>query len=288
MIQINTDGRAEEFDTEFAELVKIFAAERSRQEPTEQELRAARRETQQYENLVRRAASQLVVDHMGFIYSRIEHLLDIEGVVRDDLIDAATEGFLKAIPLHDPARGATLATFARGQIRDSVANYLLSVGLVRVPSHIDKLVPRIRRIEEREKNDGHPHPTDALIASELDVKPEFVTAARNRPTVVALDDDLHGAASLSVYTQSSEELAELSELACILPRVIADLPPRAQNLMGVLLDEGGDERAIAAAGALVGMRELTARTHRTRIQQRLLADPRLDGWVGVDSVRNLS
>ena len=109
-----------------------------------------------------------------------------------DMINEGNMGLMRAVDRFDPAKGAKLSTYASWWIKQSIKRAMGDQArTIRLPVHLVDLVARIRRTSMRLQEEIGREPTEAEIASEMQLTRERVTellCASHRP--VSLDAPL--------------------------------------------------------------------------------------------------
>ena len=122
----------------------------------------------------RQAGAALLAAHAGLVYAYARRCF-VRAVDPDDVLQEARLGFLRAVDRFDPARAASLATYAVCRIRQRVARYVQDHGsTIRVPVDQQITLRRLRRASEEER--------EATIAAD-----EHLRAARLALRSLSLD-----------------------------------------------------------------------------------------------------
>ena len=102
-----------------------------------------------------------------------------------DMINEGNMGLMRAVDRFDPAKGAKLSTYASWWIKQSIKRAMGDQSrTIRLPVHLVDLVARIRRMSMRLQEEYGREPTEAEIASEMQLTRERVVellSASHRP-----------------------------------------------------------------------------------------------------------
>lgn len=97
------------------------------------------------------------------------------GLPLDDLIEEGSLGLLKAIEKFDLRRNCKFATYASFWIRQSVTRALTNEGkLIRLPAHIASRLGKMRKANDRLRQELGREPTTEEIAGEIKLEPREV------------------------------------------------------------------------------------------------------------------
>ncbi len=101
------------------------------------------------------------------------------GLERDDLVQVARLGLVKAVRRYRPALGQSFAGFAAPTISGEIKRHFRDTGwMVRPPRRLQELGARLRDTEKELEQQLHRRPTPAEIAAVLGVEESQVRAAR--------------------------------------------------------------------------------------------------------------
>jgi RNA polymerase sigma-B factor len=101
------------------------------------------------------------------------------GIDRDDLVQVARMGLVKAVRRFRPGLGQSFAGFAAPTIAGEIKRYFRDAGwMVRPPRRLQELGVRIREAEKELEQTLHRRPTIEEVAAVLGTDPALVVAAR--------------------------------------------------------------------------------------------------------------
>jgi RNA polymerase sigma-B factor len=101
------------------------------------------------------------------------------GIDREDLVQVARLGLVKAVRRFRPGLGQSFAGFAAPTISGEIKRHFRDTGwVVRPPRRLQELGARLRHVEKELEQQLHRRPTNAELASALGVEPADVHAAR--------------------------------------------------------------------------------------------------------------
>ena len=111
--------------------------------------------------------NRLVQANLGLVYHVARQYLH-RGLTLEDLVGEGNLGLIRAAQQYDPAVGTQFSTYATYWIREAIQSALANtVGTIRLPMNISKLLCRWRRTEKRLlQAQGHP-PTFEEVASSM-------------------------------------------------------------------------------------------------------------------------
>jgi RNA polymerase primary sigma factor len=131
------------------------------------------------------ARNEMIQSYLRLVVTIAQDYLNL-GLPLADLISEGTIGLTKAVERFDPAKGATLSTYAALWIKQSIiAGLSNQVKTIRLPIHLVQKVSKIRRLAFELANDLGREPTDDELAEELGLPAGRVAELRNsfaRPT----------------------------------------------------------------------------------------------------------
>ena len=104
--------------------------------------------------------NRLVQANLGLVYHVARQYLH-RGLTLEDLVGEGNLGLIRAAQQYDPAVGTQFSTYATYWIREAIQSALANtVGTIRLPMNISKLLGRWRRTEKRLlQAQGHPPPS---------------------------------------------------------------------------------------------------------------------------------
>ena len=101
------------------------------------------------------------------------------GIDREDLVQVARLGLVKAVRRFRPGLGQSFAGFAAPTISGEIKRHFRDTGwMVRPPRRLQELGARLRHVEKELEQQLHRRPTNAELAQTLGVDPAHVHAAR--------------------------------------------------------------------------------------------------------------
>src|SRR4051812_15305345 len=194
----------------------------------------------------------------------------LHGGERDDVMQVAALGLLRAIDRFDPERGLAFSTFAVPTILGEVKRYFRDQGwMVRVPREIQELSLRLDRAVEELTGVLGRTPTVEDLAAHCRVTAEQVVEARATTTA-------HHALSLDRPTANAEDTDAFDQLggedpgfarvedATQLRQLLDQIPPRERRILLLRFGHELKQREIAQ---LVGISQM----HVSRVIARSLA-----------------
>jgi RNA polymerase sigma-B factor len=173
------------------------------------------------------------------------------GSERDDLMQVAAVGLLKAIDRYDPDRGIAFTSFAVPTILGEVKRYFRDQGwAIRVPRHLQELAQRCALLTEELTASLGRAPTAEELAAACDTTAERVLEALQATSA-------HYAVSLDRPRPDDDEAGEPRELSCEEPgfdqvdsaltlrRRLEPLPPRERQIMLLRFEDELTQQEIA-------------------------------------------
>ncbi|MGC6486180.1 MAG: sigma-70 family RNA polymerase sigma factor [Planctomycetota bacterium] len=172
------------------------------------------------------------------------------GVDTPDLVQEGNASLFQAIDGFDWRRDVRFRTYAQYWVHQAVLKMLYnSSRTVRVPIWVQKVLGKIRRVQEAGRREGR-ELSHAEIASQIDV-PESKVAwvLSTRRYAVSLDAELGGSedgASLGQLLTDEEQVPipesiPAGDLSSVLDDVMSDLPQREQGILRRRFGLDGDE-----------------------------------------------
>ena len=132
-----------------------------------------------------------------------------QGSERDDIMQIAYVGLLKAIDRYDPERGIAFSTFAVPTILGEIKRYFRDLGwTVRTPRDVQELAQRAERVTDALTGELGRTPTVLEVAERCDATPEQVVEARASATAhytVSLDQPLGAERDESIVDRLTTE-----------------------------------------------------------------------------------
>ena len=220
------------------------------------------------------ARERLAVSNLRLALSIARRYLG-RGLPLDDLVQEANIGLLKAVDRFDWRRGFRFSTYATWWIRQQVTRAVADKGkTIRTPVHLHELMMRTaREADAAERETGH-RPSAAELARSMSVSPAKVAAmlARMEEPVPLHVPDSDGSflddVIVDTGTPDPSLTTERAELAATLRGFLAELEPRAAEVMTIRFGLGEDEsRTLEETGEIFGVtreriRQIEAKTLR--------------------------
>lgn len=171
------------------------------------------------------------------------------GVDTADLIQEGNASLFQAIDGFDWRRDVRFRTYAQYWVHQAVLKMLYnSSRTVRVPIWVQKLLGKIRRVQQAGRRDGR-ELTAAEIGQRLDIPTERVEwVLATRRYAVSIDAELGGEDGATLAQRLPDEALEPipesippGDLVQVLGHVMADLPAREQGILRRRFGLDGDE-----------------------------------------------
>ncbi|MBL8733888.1 MAG: hypothetical protein JNN13_16065 [Planctomycetes bacterium] len=171
------------------------------------------------------------------------------GVDTADLIQEGNASLFQAIDGFDWRRDVRFRTYAQYWVHQAVLKMLYnSSRTVRVPIWVQKLLGKIRRVQQAGRRDGR-ELTAAEIGQRLDIPAERVEwVLATRRYAVSIDAELGGEEGSTLAQRLPDEALEPipdsippGNLVQVLGEVMADLPAREQGILRRRFGLDGDE-----------------------------------------------
>jgi len=190
---------------------------------------------------------------------------------REDLVQVACLGLVKAVDRFDPERGAKFASFAVPTILGELRRHLRDrTWRLRVPRKLQNLILALGPVTEALSGELHRAPTVAELAKAMLVSPEEILEARQ-----AADTLLARSLDEPAYGEGNEPLVETlggvdremgrAEDGIVLDGWLAELPQRQREIMRLRFNEDLSQREIAERSGISQM-------HVSRLLRRSLED----------------
>jgi RNA polymerase primary sigma factor len=183
------------------------------------------------------------------------------GLPLDDLVQEANIGLLKAVDRFDWRRGFRFSTYATWWIRQQVTRAVADKGkTIRTPVHLHELMMRTAREADATERETGRRPSAAELARAMSVSPAKVAVmlARMEEPVPLHEPDSDGVSLEDVMADTGAPdpslTTERAELAAALRKFLAELEPRAAEVMTTRFGLGEDEsRTLEETGEIFGV-----------------------------------
>lgn len=183
------------------------------------------------------------------------------GLPLDDLVQEANIGLLKAVDRFDWRKGFRFSTYATWWIRQQVTRAIADKGkTIRTPVHLHELMLRTAREADATERDTGCRPTAAEVARSMSLSPAKVTMmlARMEEPARLHEPDADGSFLEDILVDPGAPdpslTIERSELAATLRGFLAELEPRAAEIMTTRFGLGDDEsRTLEETGQIFGV-----------------------------------
>ncbi len=197
------------------------------------------------------------------IAKRYQHM----GLPLDDLIEEGSIGLLKAIEKFDLRKNVKFATYASFWIRQSVTRALTNEGkLIRLPAHITSRLSKMRKANEKLRQDLGRDPTTGEIALAINLQPGEVHDLKSITTSYdSLDSPIGEDGSGQLIdiivdkSRDGEEVLSIDRIAKIIRydsimNLINNLPERESVVLRLRFGlEDGVFRTLEEVGAELGL-----------------------------------
>jgi len=201
---------------------------------------------------------------------------------RDDLVQVAYMGLVKAVDRFDPEHGARFPSFAVPTILGELRRHLRDrTWRLRVPRRLQNLVIALGPVSEALSSRLQRAPTVAELAKVLHVSLEDVLEARevsDSQFVRSLDEPAQREGKVSLADTVGGEDRELAraEQGVVLDGWLGELPPRQREILRLRFEEDLTQREIAERSGISQM-------HVSRLLRRSLEDLRAMNGRGEDA-----
>lgn len=181
--------------------------------------------------------------HLAIRYER--------GGERDDVMQVAAVGLMKAIDRYDPSRGIAFSSFAVPTIVGEIKRYFRDLGwTVRVPRDVQELALKMERIgEELSAHLGRP-PTIEEVAARCGVSAEQVLEARASATAhraISLDQPIGDEDGDEAVTRLASDEVGFGHVEDVdeVDHLLSVLPPQSRRVLVLRFREERLQREIA-------------------------------------------
>jgi RNA polymerase sigma-B factor len=203
---------------------------------------------------------------------------------RDDLVQVACVGLVKAFDRFDPERGTMFSSFAVPTIMGELRRHLRDrTWRLHVPRDLRELSVGLAPVAEALSGELRRSPTDDELARRMRVSPEAVREARQAADTQfghSLDEPAHADAGASLAETLGREDRELdrTERVMVLESWLAALPAREREILRLRFEEELSQREI---GERLGISQVqVSRLVRTSLDH-------LHGMAAEDEERSL-
>jgi RNA polymerase sigma-B factor len=190
---------------------------------------------------------------------------------RDDLVQVAYVGLVKAVDRFDPEHGARFPSFAVPTILGELRRHLRDrTWRLHVPRRLQNLVIALGPVTESLSDQLQRAPTVAELAKSLHVSLEDVLEAREASDCQftrSLDEPAQrdGSVSLAETVGGDDRELALAESGVVLDGWLAELPRRQREILRLRFEEDLTQREIAERSGISQM-------HVSRLLRRSLED----------------
>lgn len=187
---------------------------------------------------------------------------------RDDLMQVASIGLIKAVQNFDASYGVEFSTYAVPLILGEIRRFFRESGTLKVARSIKELSSKLIAIEEEYLQVHGEKPSVAYLAGRLEVSEEEVAVAlESRAPVQSLEDQIMGDETMTLSdTMGKEDRATMAEYLD-LHMAMEQLPPKEQLFVHLRYYEGLTQSEIAE-------RLFTSQVQISRLEKSVLAKMR--------------
>ncbi len=184
-----------------------------------------------------------------------------QGLALDDLVQEANIGLLKAVDRFDWRRGFRFSTYATWWIRQQVTRAIADKGkTIRTPVHLHELMMKTVSVADAIERETGQRPSAAELARSMSVSPAKVAAmlARMEEPASLHEPDSNGYFLVDTLVDPGAPepslTTESAELAATLKGFLAELEPRAAEVMTIRFGLGEEEsRTLEETGEIFGV-----------------------------------
>jgi RNA polymerase primary sigma factor len=226
----------------------------------------------------RLARDRLVRSNIRLVISVAKRYLN-RGVPFLDLIQEGNLGLLRAVDKFDYTMGNKFSTYATWWIRQAVSRAIADQSrTIRIPVHKSELISKIARTTHRLSQEKGEAPTNAELASALDLTEDKVEEMLRISRVpVSLDETINdeGESSLSDLIENDdspapEAVASSGMLRDLVGQLLEDLPSREVKILDLRYGlSGGETYSLEEIGRRMGVSRERARQIEVRALSRL-------------------
>ena len=208
------------------------------------------------------------------------------GLSREDLVQEAMLGLIRAVEKFDWRRGYKFSTYAVLWIKQSIQRGLDNTGReVRIPAHIAQRERTVNRVTAELAIELNRDPTDEEVAEKAKLPLDEVMAVRDLTRVTTSLDMPVGDGDTTLGELHAEKTADLEDEIMVREQEAAvdaslrNLPDDERRIIQARFGTGGREaRSLRDAARELGVTQARARELEAKALRRLAADDSLAGW----------
>jgi RNA polymerase primary sigma factor len=208
------------------------------------------------------------------------------GLSRDDLVQEAMLGLIRAAEKFDWRRGYKFSTYAVLWIKQSIQRGLDNTGRpVRIPAHIAQRERTVNRIEAELRAGSDRDPTDEEVAKKAKLPVEDVRVVRDLTRVTTSLDGPVGDGDTSLGELRAESETELEREVIergqeeAVDTALAKLSDDEREVIRIRFGTGGaPARSVRDAARALGRTQQSVRELEQRALSRLASDRTLAAW----------